>query len=296
MPLSKAREVLLRKGHLKPLEQRPLPDPIPPKHDQTKYYAYHQQTGHDTDSCFRLRHDVQDLDEPPADGAQFTPDVAYGMHCFEHLRMLVFVLSDLGIEGKKVRYDQKEACEARSEAPLELGAKNVRCARRAKDESLLKLTKIGKNTKSPKGGKKKVLLKDGRVPIHNTRGKFSPPLDGLLHHQRTTTTLLDLDDFRISKPFDMDKATLLPLRGSLGRKPGRATQAKLHTVLFKQGKIFHCFGSEVVHLKSKFCQNAESSLILQVARYQAKCEARTGMEQDIPFPHLDRSNHVQTPQ
>ncbi|KAL7246588.1 hypothetical protein ACSBR2_001648 [Camellia fascicularis] len=61
MPLSKALEVLIRKGHLKPLEQRPLPDPLPPKHDQTKYCAYHQQTGHETDSCFRLRHDVQDL-------------------------------------------------------------------------------------------------------------------------------------------------------------------------------------------------------------------------------------------
>ena len=61
MPLSKALGVLLRKGHLKPLEQRPLPDPLPPKHDPAKYCAFHQQTGHDTDSCFRLRHDVQDL-------------------------------------------------------------------------------------------------------------------------------------------------------------------------------------------------------------------------------------------
>ncbi|KAF5934477.1 hypothetical protein HYC85_030648 [Camellia sinensis] len=61
MPLSKALEALIRKGHLKPLEQRPLPDPLPPKHDHTRYCAYHQQTGHDTDSCFRLRHDVQDL-------------------------------------------------------------------------------------------------------------------------------------------------------------------------------------------------------------------------------------------
>ncbi|KAL7216293.1 hypothetical protein ACSBR1_028273 [Camellia fascicularis] len=61
MSLSKALEVLLKAGHLKLLEQQPLPDPIPPKHDQTKYCAYHQQTGHETDSCFRLRHDVQDL-------------------------------------------------------------------------------------------------------------------------------------------------------------------------------------------------------------------------------------------
>ncbi|KAF5932568.1 hypothetical protein HYC85_028739 [Camellia sinensis] len=38
-------------------------------------------------------------------------------------------------------------------------------------------------------------------------------------------------------------------------------------------------------------QRAESSLILQAARYQAKCEARIGMDQDIPLPHLDRSDH-----
>ena len=88
-------------------------------------------------------------------------------------------------------------------------------------------TKIGKNAKPQKGGKKKTLLKDNRVPIHNTRGKFCPPLDGLLHRQQTGAILLDSDDFRISKPFDMDKATLIPLRGSLGRKPGRLTQAKV---------------------------------------------------------------------
>ena len=43
-------------------------------------------------------------------------------------------------------------------------------------------------------------------------------------------------------------------------------------------------------------QNAESSLILRATRYQAKCEARTGMGQDISLHHLDRSDHVQTPQ
>ena len=40
----------------------------------------------------------------------------------------------------------------------------------------------------------------------------------------------------------------------------------------------------------------ESSHILQATRYQAKCEARTGMDQDIPLPHLDISDHVQTSQ
>ena len=61
MPLSKALGVLLMKGHLKPLEQRPLPDPLPPKHDPAKYCAFHQQTSHDTDSCVRLRHEIQNL-------------------------------------------------------------------------------------------------------------------------------------------------------------------------------------------------------------------------------------------
>ncbi|KAF5932952.1 hypothetical protein HYC85_029123 [Camellia sinensis] len=48
------------------------------------------------------------------------------------------------------------------------------CARRAEDGSFCKSTKIGKNAKSQNGGKMKVLLKDNQVPIHNTRGKFSP--------------------------------------------------------------------------------------------------------------------------
>ncbi|KAF5933211.1 hypothetical protein HYC85_029382 [Camellia sinensis] len=103
------------------------------------------------------------------------------------------------------------------------------CARRVEDGSFHKSMKIGKNAKPQNGGKKKTLLKDNRVPIHNTKGKFSPPLDGLLHRQRTAAILLDSNDSRISKPFDMDKTTLLPLRGPLGRKPGRATQAKVRT-------------------------------------------------------------------
>ncbi|KAF5931643.1 hypothetical protein HYC85_027814 [Camellia sinensis] len=48
------------------------------------------------------------------------------------------------------------------------------CARRAEDGSFHKSTKIDKNAKPQKGGKKKTLLKDNQVPIHNTRGKFSP--------------------------------------------------------------------------------------------------------------------------
>ena len=43
-------------------------------------------------------------------------------------------------------------------------------------------------------------------------------------------------------------------------------------------------------------KRAKSAHILQATRYQAKSEARIGMGQDIPLPHLDRSNHIQTPQ
>ena len=61
MPLSKALGVLIRKKHLTPLEPRPLPNPLPPSHDPAKYCAYHQQHSHDTDRCFRLCHEIQDL-------------------------------------------------------------------------------------------------------------------------------------------------------------------------------------------------------------------------------------------
>ncbi|KAF5933449.1 hypothetical protein HYC85_029620 [Camellia sinensis] len=61
MPLSKALGVLIRKGHLKPLEPRPLPERLPPTHNPAKYCAFHQQHDHDTDLCFRLRHEIQDL-------------------------------------------------------------------------------------------------------------------------------------------------------------------------------------------------------------------------------------------
>ncbi|KAF5932596.1 hypothetical protein HYC85_028767 [Camellia sinensis] len=61
MPLSKALQILAERGHLKPLEPWPLPKNLPATHDAAQYCAYHQQTGHATDNCFRLRHEVQDL-------------------------------------------------------------------------------------------------------------------------------------------------------------------------------------------------------------------------------------------
>ena len=61
MPLSKALQILVGQGHLKPLEPRPLPNPLPATHDAAQYCAFHQQTGHGTNNCSRLRHEVQDL-------------------------------------------------------------------------------------------------------------------------------------------------------------------------------------------------------------------------------------------
>ncbi|KAF5932741.1 hypothetical protein HYC85_028912 [Camellia sinensis] len=61
MPLSKALGVSIRKGHLKPLEPRPLPEKLPPSHNPVKYCAFHQQHDHETDQCYRLRHEIQDL-------------------------------------------------------------------------------------------------------------------------------------------------------------------------------------------------------------------------------------------
>ncbi|XP_028084157.1 uncharacterized protein LOC114285307 [Camellia sinensis] len=41
MTLSQAMKVLVKKGHLKPLEPRPLLDPLPSKYNPTKYCAFH---------------------------------------------------------------------------------------------------------------------------------------------------------------------------------------------------------------------------------------------------------------
>ena len=42
-----------------------------------------------------------------------------------------------------------------------------------------------------------------------------------------TAVLLDTERLQFKKPFGMDLLHFYPLRGSLGRKPGRATQAKV---------------------------------------------------------------------
>ncbi|KAF5932153.1 hypothetical protein HYC85_028324 [Camellia sinensis] len=176
MPLSKALQILVEKGYLKPLEPRPLPSHLPTGHDATQYCAYHQPTGHSTDNCFRLRHEVQDLIDNevilPPSSAKF---VTAGLLDFED--SAIFLLKGLSgciesvplyrnqvipgmfngqtaitlnvhsecsmakpqcearvakfkaaLEQEAPKSDQedqmssRQACKAKSEAPLELGA------------------------------------------------------------------------------------------------------------------------------------------------------------------------------
>ncbi|KAI8568451.1 hypothetical protein RHMOL_Rhmol02G0200500 [Rhododendron molle] len=60
-PLSSVLEKLVKSGHLKPLDPMPLPKNPPANFKANLYCAYHQGAGHLTDSCFRLRHAIQDL-------------------------------------------------------------------------------------------------------------------------------------------------------------------------------------------------------------------------------------------
>ena len=59
--MSQVFDKLKTKGLLKPLDPRPIPNPLPSKFDVNKRCAYHQILGHDTDRCFTLHHAIQDL-------------------------------------------------------------------------------------------------------------------------------------------------------------------------------------------------------------------------------------------
>ena len=61
LPISQVFDKLKTKGLLKPLDPRPIPNPLPSKFDVNKRCAYHQILGHDTDRCFTLHHAIQDL-------------------------------------------------------------------------------------------------------------------------------------------------------------------------------------------------------------------------------------------
>ena len=61
MPMSQVFDKLKEKGILKPLDLRPILNPLPLRFDVNKRCAYHQVPSHDTDRCFTLRHEIQDL-------------------------------------------------------------------------------------------------------------------------------------------------------------------------------------------------------------------------------------------
>ena len=59
MPMSKVFDKLKAKGLLKPLDLRPIPNPLPLRFDLNKRCAYHQGPGHDIGNCFGLCHALQ---------------------------------------------------------------------------------------------------------------------------------------------------------------------------------------------------------------------------------------------
>ncbi|KAI8563689.1 hypothetical protein RHMOL_Rhmol03G0128900 [Rhododendron molle] len=68
--LSSVMEKLVKFGHLRPLTLTPLPQNPPPSHSPNVFCAYHQMSGHHTNSCYRLPHAIQDLID---DGTLATP-------------------------------------------------------------------------------------------------------------------------------------------------------------------------------------------------------------------------------
>ena len=60
-PISQVFDKLKAKGLLKPLDPRPIPNPLPSRFDMNKRCAYHQGPSHDTDNCFGLLHAIQNL-------------------------------------------------------------------------------------------------------------------------------------------------------------------------------------------------------------------------------------------
>ena len=59
--MSQVFKKLKAKDLLKPLDPRPIPNPLPSSFDVNKRCAYHQGPSHDTNRCFALRHAIQDL-------------------------------------------------------------------------------------------------------------------------------------------------------------------------------------------------------------------------------------------
>ena len=60
-PLSKVLDRLVQKGLLRPLTTSRPPNPNLPGYDPNIYCKFYQIAGHPTDSCMRLKHEIQNL-------------------------------------------------------------------------------------------------------------------------------------------------------------------------------------------------------------------------------------------
>ena len=61
MPMSQVFEKLKAEGLLKPLDPKPVSNPLPTMFDVNKKCAYHRGPGHDTDKCYNLCYAIQDV-------------------------------------------------------------------------------------------------------------------------------------------------------------------------------------------------------------------------------------------
>ena len=57
-PLSKVLDRLIQKDLLRPLTVSRPPNPNLPSYDPNSYCKFHQVTGHSTDSCMHLKHEI----------------------------------------------------------------------------------------------------------------------------------------------------------------------------------------------------------------------------------------------
>ena len=59
--ITKVFEHICKRGHLKPLDPTPYPNPLSKNWNTNFYCLFHQKIGHNTDECTRLKHEIQDL-------------------------------------------------------------------------------------------------------------------------------------------------------------------------------------------------------------------------------------------
>ena len=60
-PRSTVLDCLIQKGLLRPLTNSKPPNPNLPSFNPKSYCRFHQVAGHSTDSCMRLKHEIQNL-------------------------------------------------------------------------------------------------------------------------------------------------------------------------------------------------------------------------------------------